>query len=129
MARERNFTPAHDVLIRPNAAAVRRPGSARADVHHLQSGGYSWTWFAATLLLPDIVLPGYLAGHRFGAIVYNLVHTYLSPLMLSTILYLSQNRGLYWIPLIWIAHIGMDRMIGYGLRYPTSFKDTHLARA
>jgi len=92
-------------------------------------GGYSWGRFAATLLLPDVVMLGYLAGHRVGAVVYNFGHTYLSPLVLAAVFFLSQNQGLYWIPLVWIAHIGMDRTVGYGLRYPTGFKDTHLARA
>jgi hypothetical protein len=32
------------------------------------------------------------------------------------------------VALIWFAHIGMDRTVGYGLKYPTSFKDTHLQR-
>jgi hypothetical protein len=32
------------------------------------------------------------------------------------------------VALIWFAHISMDRTVGYGLKYPTSFKDTHLER-
>jgi len=68
---------------------------------------------------------GYLANTRIGAILYNAVHTYilfplpqpLTPSRPSTKLLLS---------LIWIAHIGFGRMLGYGLKYPTQFKDTHL---
>ena len=71
---------------------------------------------------------GWLAGPRVGAWVYNVVHIYVWPLLL---LYLGLNGGPAWgapFGLIWVAHIGADRLSGYGLKYPTFFKDTHLGR-
>ena len=32
------------------------------------------------------------------------------------------------LALIWLGHIGMDHALGYGLKYPTAFGDTHLQR-
>jgi hypothetical protein len=92
-------------------------------------GGFSWGVFAATLLAPDLFMLGYLSSPRVGAFVYNLGHTYLVPLGAAAAFYFAGLTTLYWIPIVWIAHIGLDRFVGYGLRYPTGFKDTHLARA
>lgn len=90
--------------------------------------GFSWTWFAITILLPDAFLLGYLAGARTGALVYNFGHTYLAPLVLASILYPLAGTQTLWVPLVWMAHIGLDRALGFGLKYPTTFKDSHLAR-
>lgn len=87
----------------------------------------SWLLFAALLLLPDLGMLGYLAGPRVGAITYNIVHVYAGPA--ATIL--AGLAGVAWaLPtgVIWLAHIGMDRALGYGLKLPTGFKDTHLGR-
>jgi hypothetical protein len=86
--------------------------------------GRSWLLFAALFLVPDLSFAGYLAGPRVGAIVYNLAHSYVGPLAL-----LVANGGEPWMfPYIWIAHVAFDRVLGYGLKYPTSFHDTHLGR-
>ncbi len=90
--------------------------------------GFSWWMFALLLLAPDLAMLGYLISVPTGSVVYNLLHTYALPLALAAIGY-----GAGWLlglqlALIWLAHIGMDRSVGYGLKYPTHFKDTHLAR-
>ena len=88
--------------------------------------GGGWGLFAALFLVPDLSMLGYLAGPRAGAIAYNAAHSYLAPGALAI--------AAPWIPtlapfaVIWIAHIGMDRMLGYGLKYATAFGDTHLGR-
>jgi hypothetical protein len=87
-------------------------------------GEYSWWLFAALVLVPDASMVGYLAGARVGAVVYNAAHSYAGPLLLAAGLLLT-GRALA-LPLIWLAHIGADRLVGYGLKYPTSFADTHL---
>ena len=69
---------------------------------------------------------GYLANPRVGAAVYNLVHTYGGPLALYAYAIGTHNTQLVQLALIWTAHIGFDRMLGFGLKYPTRFKDTHL---
>lgn len=73
-------------------------------------------------------MAGYLVNKKAGAIIYNLVHTYTGPLLLFLVLWLAGESPYFWLGLIWLAHIGMDRMFGYGLKYETAFKDTHLQR-
>lgn len=86
----------------------------------------SWGLFALLLLVPDVALFGYLAGPRVGAIAYNAVHTYLTPAALAGIALLIPLPGILPICLIWIAHIGMDRALGLGLKFGSAFQDTHL---
>lgn len=87
-------------------------------------GGHSWPLFAMLFLLPDASFAGYLAGPRVGAIAYNLLHSYVGPVLLA-IAFVASGRPPV-IALVWAAHIGFDRMLGYGLKYPTAFGDTHL---
>jgi hypothetical protein len=88
----------------------------------------SWLLFVGLFLVPDLSATGYLMGPSVGARAYNVVHTYLGPGLLAA----AMGMGLipvYWqIPLIWIGHIGLDRAVGYGLKYPTAFRDTHLGQ-
>ncbi len=90
--------------------------------------GASWRGFAARFLAPDLFMLGYLANVRVGARLYNLVHTYAAPLILFLVAYFIRAPGLFAICAIWVAHIGFDRLLGYGLKYPTTFKDTHIGR-
>lgn len=91
-------------------------------------GGVSWTLFLLLVLAPDLSMLGYLKGSRVGALSYNLGHTYLPPAVLVAFGVLA-GRPLYAsLGLIWFAHIGFDRMMGFGLKYPTGFGDTHLGR-
>jgi hypothetical protein len=89
----------------------------------------NWLMFVVLFLVPDLVMLGYLLGIRAGTICYNLVHTLIGPLMLIGYSVPSQANWLLPYALIWIAHIGLDRMLGFGLKYPTRFNDTHLQRA
>jgi Domain of unknown function (DUF4260) len=86
----------------------------------------SWMQFALLFLAPDLAMLGYLGGVRAGAITYNAAHTYTGPLALAVFDAASNRLAVFTLALIWIAHIGFDRMLGYGLKYPTRFKDTHL---
>lgn len=93
------------------------------------AGSASWWWFAGAFLLPDLSLIAYAAGATLGARVYNVAHSYAGPLLLAMLA--LQGRDSTWIvpaALIWGAHIGFDRMLGYGLKYETAFTDTHLGR-
>jgi hypothetical protein len=87
---------------------------------------FSWILFAAFFLAPDLSMLGYLANVRIGAGVYNLVHTFVAPGLLIAIAIGAPERQFLPFALIWFAHIGLDRMLGFGLKYPTRFKDTHL---
>jgi uncharacterized protein DUF4260 len=87
-----------------------------------------WPLFAF-LLAPDLSFMGYAAGRRVGAFAYNVAHTYVLPIALAAGCLLAGDPGLpVQIALIWGAHIGIDRFLGYGLKYTTAFKDTHLGR-
>jgi hypothetical protein len=79
-------------------------------------------------LAPDVSFLGYLAGVRTGALAYNAVHTYVAPLTLAVLGIVADTDVPIQVALIWAAHIGMDRILGYGLKYPTAFEDTHLGR-
>jgi hypothetical protein len=91
-----------------------------------RAGHFPWWMFAALLLVPDLFMLGYLWNARFGSTVYNSVHTLSVPVLLFVASQLFHMDRLAPFILIWIAHIGMDRMLGFGLKYPTQFKDTHL---
>jgi hypothetical protein len=90
--------------------------------------GSSWLLFALLLLAPDLSMLGYLAGPRAGAACYNLIHSYALPLALLGYGVFANAPLALSLALIWLAHIGMDRAVGYGLKYTTAFKDTHLQR-
>jgi len=88
--------------------------------------GGSWILFAVLLLAPDLGALGYLRDTRVGATTYDVVHTYLPPAVLGAIGILADNNLCLSVAIIWFGHIGMDRMVGYGLKYPDAFKHTHL---
>ena len=87
---------------------------------------FSWTLFAILFLAPDLFMLGYLANPRLGSSLYNLGHTFVLPFILMVISYCVHRTLLLEIAIIWISHIAFDRLLGYGLKYPTHFKDTHL---
>lgn len=93
--------------------------------HYLQG---NWLVFALLFLVPDLSMIGYLADAKVGAIAYNFVHTYTVPILLLVALLVAGQNSYIWLPVIWVAHIGMDRFFGFGLKYETAFKDTHLSR-
>ncbi|KIX95652.1 uncharacterized protein Z520_08772 [Fonsecaea multimorphosa CBS 102226] len=86
----------------------------------------SWWTFAALLLTPDLGMAGYLANTRAGAVLYNTFHTETPPILLLCFGLARDNKTLTGLALSWLAHIGMDRMLGYGLKYGTGFGHTHL---
>lgn len=88
----------------------------------------NWLLFVVLLLAPDIGMLGFLRNTRVGAATYNLFHTYSVPLGLGAGAWLWGLPWLVLLAVIWVAHIGMDRAAGFGLKYPTHFKDTHLGR-
>jgi hypothetical protein len=87
---------------------------------------FSWPLFAALFLAPDLFMLGYLANPRFGAALYNLAHVLFLPLGLSAVAFATSRPHLTAISIIWFSHIAFDRLLGYGLKYPAHFKDTHL---
>jgi hypothetical protein len=89
---------------------------------------HSWLLYFLLILAPDLSMLGYLGGNRIGSYTYNAAHTTVLPLALGLYGYLDDSSLALSLALIWLAHIGFDRLVGYGLKYPTEFRETHLAR-
>lgn len=90
--------------------------------------GYGWLLLVVLALAPDLSIAGYLAGPRIGAVAYDAAHTYVLPLALAAAGIVAGSDLAVQLALIWVAHIGADRFLGYGLKYSTDFKNTHLQR-
>ncbi len=90
--------------------------------------GYAWWLLVALALVPDLAMVAYAAGPRVGAAVYDVAHTYVLPVGLAGAGVVGGSDTAVKLALIWLTHIGVDRAVGYGLKYPTHFKDTHLQR-
>lgn len=111
------------VLLRLEGVALG-PGALALYV----DGGYSWLLFALLGLAPDLAAVGYAAGPRIGAVAYDLAHVEAWPVALGVVGALAASDGAIAVALVWLLHIGFDRALGYGLKYPTAFKETHLQR-
>jgi uncharacterized protein DUF4260 len=94
---------------------------------YLQLGGSGW-WLLPLLLAPDISMLGYLGGPRLGAMIYNLAHNLVTALTALAIGWVAAIAPLALAGAILLAHVGMDRTLGYGLKLPSDFRDTHLGR-
>jgi hypothetical protein len=90
--------------------------------------GETWWLFAILFLAPDLSFLAYLAGARVGAIAYNLVHTITGPILLGLAGLFLPYAPATAVALIWLAHCGIDRALGYGLKYEAGFGFTHLGR-
>jgi Domain of unknown function (DUF4260) len=88
----------------------------------------SWWIYALLFLAPDLSFTAYLAGPKVGAIVYNAAHSYLAPTAMMSFGFATSSPLVLSIAMIWLAHIGFDRMLGYGLKYEAGFGFTHLGR-
>jgi Domain of unknown function (DUF4260) len=109
------------LILRLEGAAVL---AAAVSIYCMQ--GLSWWVFIALFLAPDVFMLGYLRDKRMGAFFYNLGHTTLLPLALIAVGWHLGSPISLSIGLIWLGHIGFDRLVGYGLKYPDDFKHTHL---
>ena len=87
-----------------------------------------WWIYAVLFFVPDLSFAAYLSGPRFGALVYNAVHSYLAPVAMMTGGFATAEPLILSIAMIWLAHIGFDRALGYGLKYASGFGVTHLGR-
>jgi hypothetical protein len=99
--------------------------TALATLLYARSGA-SWWLFAALWLVPDLSMLGYRAGPRLGSYCYNAVHTHTGPIALTAAALVFHLPALLPYAYIWFHHIGLDRLLGYGLKYPAGFAQTHL---
>lgn len=93
-----------------------------------ERSGANWWLFAALWLAPDLSILGYLGRPCRAARIYNAFHTYAMPGLLALMGYVLHAQGVFPIALIWANHIGVDRALGYGLKYGEGFQWTHLGR-
>ena len=112
-----------DLILRAEALAIFLAGV----VAYLQLNGHP-LWLLPLLLAPDLSMIGYVRGPRAGAVTYNLVHNLATALLVLAVGWLAAIAPLALAGAILVAHVGMDRSLGYGLKLPTDFKDTHLGR-
>jgi hypothetical protein len=111
------------ILLKSEAAAVL--GLSLAAYSYL---GFSWWICVALSLAPDLAFLGYLGGSRLGAWAYDLAHTYVAPIAFALAGYLAGEPWLMAGAAIWAMHIAVDRLVGYGLKFPADPRDTHLSR-
>jgi hypothetical protein len=88
----------------------------------------NWIFFILGFLAVDLSMLGYLSGPKFGAIIYNFFHIYLWPALITLYAILLNNNILMQAGTIWLFHIGLDRALGYGIKYPSKFKHNHLKK-
>ncbi|HSK92954.1 MAG TPA: DUF4260 family protein [Candidatus Angelobacter sp.] len=112
-----------DLILRLEAVAIFVAGV----LVYVQLNGHP-LWLLPLLLAPDVSMVGYLGGPRLGAITYNLVHNLAVALAVLAVGWLAAAAPLALAGAILVAHVGMDRALGYGLKLPTDFRDTHLGR-
>lgn len=132
-------TTAHTSAVASEATSLVTPGSAVRTILRAEGlpifvagavgfgalGGL-WLAFVPVLLAPDLSAIGSVRGTRLGSVTYNVAHNLVTA---GALLGLGLWFGVGWLALagtVAVAHIGMDRLAGYGLKYPTTFKDTHL---
>ena len=89
---------------------------------------HPWWLLVALALAPDVALLAFAAGPRIGAVAYNAAHTYLFPVALAALGVVAEADWPVRVGLIWLMHIGVDRAVGYGLKYPSGPKETHIQR-
>lgn len=92
------------------------------------SQGFAWSTFLLLLLAPDLAFVAYIANRNLGTFFYNALHTVALPLILAVAAFMIDWTFGIQLALIWLAHVGMDRTVGYGLKYTNSFKNTHLSK-
>jgi hypothetical protein len=112
-----------DIILRAEAVAIGLAGVAL----YLVNDGPA-IWLLPLLLVPDLSAIGYLAGPRIGAITYNAGHNLVLALGLLALGVWLAVTLVTLAGAVLLAHVGFDRALGYGLKLPTDFRDTHLGR-
>lgn len=112
-----------DAILRVEAVAIFAGGV----VAYLQLNGHP-LWLLPLLVAPDLSMVGYLGGPRLGAVAYNLVHNLAVAALLIAVGWFAALAPVALAGAVVLAHVGMDRALGYGLKLPSDFRDTHLGR-
>ena len=119
----RTLMAATDVILRAEAVALFVGGV----LAYLALDGHP-LWLVPLLLAPDLSMIGYTGGPRLGALTYNAVHNLVLAVMLLVVGWYLGGGLVAQLGAVLVAHVGMDRALGYGLKLPSDFRDTHLGR-
>lgn len=87
---------------------------------------FAWWWYPVFLFVPDLSMLGYLINPQAGALTYNLIHLKALGITVYVLGIVAANPPLQFAGLILFGHSSMDRIMGYGLKFPDSFQHTHL---
>lgn len=112
-----------DIILRAEQLAIVGAGI----VLWVANGGWPLLLFPAWLLV-DLSMVGYLGGPRLGSITYNAAHNLVVPTVLLGLGWWTDTGWMVLAGAVFVTHIGLDRALGYGLKLPTDFRDTHLGR-
>lgn len=89
---------------------------------------FPWYWLFVLFLIFDIFAVGYVVNKLWGAVTYNIGHSYIIPVMMGIYAITQEHRTFAFTSLVWLFHIAVDRTLGYGLKYAQGFTNTHLGR-
>jgi len=112
-----------DLMLRAEQVAILATG-----IVVWTANGGPWPLLIPAWLLVDLSMIGYLGGPRLGSITYNAAHNLVLPLALLGVGWWTATGWLVLSASVFLTHIGLDRALGYGLKLPTDFRDTHLGR-
>lgn len=111
-----------DSIVRLEYAAL----AATAAYFFIQQG-FGWYWLVPMFFVYDIGMVGYAINSKVGAVIYNSTHSLFVPLVFIVLYAAWQpSSWLLFIALTQLFHIGIDRFLGYGLKYGAGFRHTHL---
>lgn len=91
-------------------------------------GRFDWWWLIVLFLVFDISMVGYLINDKIGAFTYNIGHSIIGPTILAAAYIFTDNQALFFITLLWLFHIFVDRALGYGMKHTKGFQHTHLGK-
>lgn len=97
-------------------------------VFYIYVGQFAWYWIPITFLVFDLSALGYLVNNKIGALTYNIGHSLVGPTILMVVYIVNENQAVFFVTLLWLFHIFVDRALGYGLKHATSFHHTHLGQ-
>ncbi len=88
--------------------------------------GFSWVYYLLLFFAFDVFIVGYLVNTKIGAASYNFGHSFIAPSFLAVTYLVTDNKLLLASACLWVAHIGFDRALGFGLKFSSGFMHTHL---
>jgi hypothetical protein len=111
------------IILKLEEAAMAAIGIYLLSIYNLNLS--LWVWIIL-FFTPDIGMLGYLINTRIGAFIYNFFHHKGIAIVLAATGYYFGNDVFTAVGILFFAHASFDRIMGYGLKYEDSFKNTNL---